>query len=388
MKIGIAKPDWGISGGFEVHLDRLLNGLEGDGHQVVLLTTQARAPDTIDASTRGRHPEFFDYVGLVHRFEQLDAGDVDVVLTTQPGSWAIEHPRKLALFYHHERIFYDLAEHYLKISDVDSQVHAEACRLVRELDSRHFETVSHFLVPSETVTLRLLEFSDIDRDRMSLYLANPNAEPRTDNSCARDQVVCVSRNESTKRTQPFVAAAHEGFNAPAARIGGGGPLPAVRRYAAGLSNGVPVEPEAWNARPTAERVETTVPELPIQILGRVDDETLAENYSRSAVVVAPAFNEDYGLTVLEAFAFGTPVVVCSDGGGLVEFVEHGVTGLVSDPTPEAIADAVRSIIDDPELAQRMGAAALEAHSRYTWDQAYGRFSEAIEMVASGAKDLR
>ncbi|MCP3939452.1 MAG: glycosyltransferase family 4 protein [Actinomycetia bacterium] len=385
MKVGIAKPEWGITGGFETHLDRLIAHLRREGHQVQMLTTPARSPDSVDALTRAQHPSFFDYVGLVHRFEQLDARDVDVVVTTQPGSWAIDHPNKLALFYHHERIFYDLAERYQGVSGIDADVHTEACLLVRELDSRHFGTISHFLVPSETVTNRLVEFSGIDRSRMSLYLACANAEPRTAATQRRDRVLCVSRNEFTKRTQLFVAAAHEGFNASATLIGGGGQLPTVRRYAAELSSGVPVEPAPWDAQPASERVEVTVPDDPVQILGRVDDDVLAENYSRAICVVAPAYDEDYGLTVLEAFAFGTPVVVCSDGGGLVEFVEHGHDGFVVDPEPDAIADAVCSIVDDPELARRMGAAALQSHSRYTWDQAYLRFSEAVEIVASGAR---
>jgi len=69
-------------------------------------------------------------------------------------------------------------------------------------------------------------------------------------------------------------------------------------------------------------------------------------------VVAPAYDEDYGLTAIEAMAAGTPVIVCRDGGGLVELVDHGVTGLVVEPTGAAIATAIRSLTDDPDLAQR------------------------------------
>ena len=68
-------------------------------------------------------------------------------------------------------------------------------------------------------------------------------------------------------------------------------------------------------------------------------------------------------------AFGKPVIVCKDGGGLVEFVEDGVTGFVVEPNGRAIAEAVRRLADDPALARKMGRAAREAGAYYSWDRA-------------------
>ena len=102
--------------------------------------------------------------------------------------------------------------------------------------------------------------------------------------------------------------------------------------------------------------------------GEVDDATRDDAYRRAGVVVAPAFREDYGLTVLEAFAHGRPVVVCDDGGGLVELVEG--TGAASGRAahPGALAAAVAGLRDDPARARTMAAAALEvAHRRAAVD---------------------
>ena len=52
----------------------------------------------------------------------------------------------------------------------------------------------------------------------------------------------------------------------------------------------------------------------------------------SAVVYAP-YDEDYGYVTLQAFLAGKPVITTTDAGGVLEWVEHEVTGLVAEPTP-------------------------------------------------------
>src|SRR6202007_3037242 len=77
----------------------------------------------------------------------------------------------------------------------------------------------------------------------------------------------------------------------------------------------------------------------IRFVGQVDDAELARLYAGAICVVAPAYLEDYGLTVIEAMSAGGPVVVCRDGGGVCLPVVDGVNGFVVEPTGRAIADA-------------------------------------------------
>jgi glycosyltransferase involved in cell wall biosynthesis len=104
------------------------------------------------------------------------------------------------------------------------------------------------------------------------------------------------------------------------------------------------------------------------VLGRVSDQELAAAYRRALCVIAPAYNEDYGLTALEAMQHAKPVIVCSDGGGLVDLVDHGVTGLVVEPSPSAIADAVRSLHADPGWARSLGAAGQQVVAAFTLER--------------------
>jgi glycosyltransferase involved in cell wall biosynthesis len=91
----------------------------------------------------------------------------------------------------------------------------------------------------------------------------------------------------------------------------------------------------------------------VRLLGRVDDPTLRWLYQNTGALVAASY-EDYGLTPLEAGAFGAPSVVLRDGGYL-DTVADGVTGIFFDqPDPveiaRAIADAARTPWDDQALA--------------------------------------
>lgn len=82
------------------------------------------------------------------------------------------------------------------------------------------------------------------------------------------------------------------------------------------------------------------------LLGRVDDPELRWLYRNCSMLVAASY-EDYGLSPLEAGAFGRPSVVLRDGGYL-DTVVDGVTGTFFDaPEPRLVARAVQDASDVP-----------------------------------------
>ena len=75
----------------------------------------------------------------------------------------------------------------------------------------------------------------------------------------------------------------------------------------------------------------------------------------STCLVLPSRSEGMGRIVVEALARGRPVVA-SMVGGLPELVHDGVNGALVDPDdPDAIADALVALLQDRELAARLGA---------------------------------
>jgi glycosyltransferase involved in cell wall biosynthesis len=108
-----------------------------------------------------------------------------------------------------------------------------------------------------------------------------------------------------------------------------------------------------------------------------------ERFYREAIcVVAPALLEDYGLTIIEAMRYGKPLIVCNDGGHLCHLVEDGVTGLIVEPTGQAIADAMRYLSDNRDIAIEMGRRGQEVAAAFTWRRAMDEFDGAIEATLS------
>lgn len=86
------------------------------------------------------------------------------------------------------------------------------------------------------------------------------------------------------------------------------------------------------------------------------------------VVVVPAVNEGQGRVVVEAMARGLPVVASASGGHM-EVIRDGETGrLVPAGDPVAIDGAVRTLLEAPNDAARLGAAAARSVRR-RFDQA-------------------
>ena len=68
--------------------------------------------------------------------------------------------------------------------------------------------------------------------------------------------------------------------------------------------------------------------------------------------VHPSYVESQGLTVLEAMALGVPCVVTKSRGPC-EFIEDGVNGLLTEQSPESLAEEVLAILNDKKLYQRI-----------------------------------
>lgn len=78
------------------------------------------------------------------------------------------------------------------------------------------------------------------------------------------------------------------------------------------------------------------------------------------ILLAPAVNEALGRTVIEANLCRTPVIAAADGGHL-EVLTHGETGLlVKADDPSAFADAVILLVENPDYAGKLAAAAFSS----------------------------
>lgn len=121
----------------------------------------------------------------------------------------------------------------------------------------------------------------------------------------------------------------------------------------------------------------------IRQLSGISDAQLRWLYSRATALLACS-REDFGLTPVEAFAFGTPVGATREGGYLETCVD-GLTGTwLDDSTPDTLRASIRRLLDgtwDP--------AAIRAHGEQWSPAAFARaLTEAVTHAATTAADHR
>ncbi|MFF7128717.1 glycosyltransferase [Streptomyces sp. NPDC008240] len=89
--------------------------------------------------------------------------------------------------------------------------------------------------------------------------------------------------------------------------------------------------------------------------GALDPADAREAYRTAAVHVLASVNEPFGMTVIEALAEGTPVVLTDTCGIADELARRGAA-VVTDGSPEAMAEAVRRLLGAPDLCAELAEA--------------------------------
>lgn len=119
----------------------------------------------------------------------------------------------------------------------------------------------------------------------------------------------------------------------------------------------------------------------VHVTGAWPHRLAIEALRRSLFTVAPSqWPEPFGLVALEAAAAGKPIVA-SEIGGLRDIVAAGETGLlVPAGDREALVGAMRRLVEDEELRERLGAAARERAATFSPEAIVPRFEEAYELA--------
>jgi glycosyltransferase involved in cell wall biosynthesis len=207
--------------------------------------------------------------------------------------------------------------------------------------------VTRVFAQSATIQRRLQRFGNIPAD--VLYPPPPPRPYRCDGYGA--ELFAVSRLTPLKRMDLLVRALAE----PAAA--------GVRCTIAG---------DGEEAPRIRQLVRDHDLESRVTLLGAVDATALVSHLAACRAVVFPAFEEDYGLVTVEAFASGKAVITCRDSGGPAELVRDGDSGLVCEPTPASLAAAMAELAADQRLAERLGAGAAAISREISWPATIGR----------------
>jgi len=132
----------------------------------------------------------------------------------------------------------------------------------------------------------------------------------------------------------------------------------------------------------------------VEFLGIVSNERLGQLYRACDVYVLPAIFDDrgdtegLGVVLIEALQNARPVVA-SAVGGIVDVIQHGKTGLlVPEKNPQALADAVLRLLDDPALAQRLGQQGrAEAERQFDWERITSETERLYRRALGGSAEV-
>ena len=107
--------------------------------------------------------------------------------------------------------------------------------------------------------------------------------------------------------------------------------------------------------------------MDVAFTGPVSHSKMANCYEQNDIFINASCVDNMPVSILEAFASGTPVVTTAPEG-IRYIVEHERTGLLCEPEDwRALAENVTRLLKDPQFAQRMALNAYEESRRYQWD---------------------
>lgn len=136
-------------------------------------------------------------------------------------------------------------------------------------------------------------------------------------------------------------------------------------------------------------LETLVGRMALQarvsFVGEQRRDQVARLLSSCELLVLPSRSEPFGLAVIEAMAFSKPVVA-SAVGAMPEIIEDGRSGILVEPDdPDALARALRTVLSDPGLGQRLGAEGrLRVRERFRHEIMGERYEREFQRLLSVA----
>lgn len=134
-------------------------------------------------------------------------------------------------------------------------------------------------------------------------------------------------------------------------------LRAIRKL---VSEGVDVQLTMVGDGPVLGEIRALAKQLGLENIvnfpGAIGQDDILEHYAAADALVMSSFMEGIPVVLMEAMAMELAVVT-TNVAGIPELVEHGVSGLLVEPSsPEKLAAALRELADDRSLIERMGKA--------------------------------
>lgn len=285
----------------------------------------------------------------------LDLSRFDIVVSSKAPTYAIRHPHHVMFLNHAVRIFDDMFDD--RFPDAHIEDHRDRAR-VHKADFDAVLAVRARMSQGHEITRRLMRWRGISSQVLHPPLGFNAFQP---GSGPGDYFVIAGRLHPWKRFDLLIEAVRHSTRPLRLLIAGEGEHSSTLHK---LTKGDPR----------------------IEFLGRISDEELTKLYSGAIAVPFVPQREDYGYVTLEAFASARPVLTCTDSGEPAHIVRNYETGLVVEPSPQAIAVALDWFWDNRDKAAEMGQRALKLVEAMSWrDTAYELACAAVDGLPEANK---
>jgi len=336
-----------VSGGAENHIESLSKQLKARNFEV----------DIVKLPLKWYPPRQIINDAIAWRFLDLTESyglPIDLVIATRFPSYVVQHPRKIAWVLHQHRQVYDLLTSDLTdFKDTPDDDHVRG--MIYDLDKRSLLECKKIFANSNNVADRMKKYLNIDSE--PLYHPPPlTGQYMCENY--GDFILSVGRLEVNKRVDLLLKSLKHAPEPVKAIIVGTGPQQDnLKKLTADLG--------------ISSRV---------QFRGFVADDELLKLYARCGAVFYAPLDEDYGYITLEAFHSRKAVITANDAGGVLEFVEDGVTGYISEADPVVLGQSIKKWFLSDDRAQSMGEKGKERVTRITWDNVIKRLTSNLYEV--------
>ena len=331
-----------VEGGHLVIARAIVDALRDAGHEADVLIT----PD----HGFGRQASAYTATWLTD-VRSSNGRRVDRVISLRYPSYAVRHPQHVCWLNHTMREYYDLWDRFSATLSPPARIKERIRRAAIHRADRYLLThnVTQLFVQSRTIQRRFAMWPELQSE-----VLHPPAPPRAYRCDGYgDYIFMVSRLTRLKRADLLIQA----LGSPAGE--------GIKAVIAGEGD------ELDRLRALMDRCGVSGR---VQLIGRVGATELLNHLAHCRAVCFPPLDEDYGFVTVEAFASRKAVITCRDSGGPAELVDDGVSGFITEPTAAELGVALRRVMDDAALAERLGAAAYARGAELTWEAAIARLT--------------
>jgi glycosyltransferase involved in cell wall biosynthesis len=323
-----------VHGGAEIHVRELARELTTRGFETELVSIPFKWYPKEEILPHAAAWRLID-------LSESNGRPIDLVIASKFPTYFVRHPNKVVWLIHQYRAAYELCG--TPFSDFGHTERDVGLRdKLIQLDTEMLGECRRVYANARNTANRVTKFNGLAAE--ALYHP-PRLAPRLVSGPYGDYVLSVGRLESVKRVDLLVSAMTHVD-------------PPIRLTVAGDgTQRANIERAAEDAG-VADRID---------FLGSVDDNALIDLYRGALAVLYPPYDEDFGYVTLEAFLARRPVITATDSGGPNEFVVDGVNGFVSEPDPQAFAEAINRLAADRRRAASLGEAGHARAIAITWD---------------------